>query len=94
MADRITGKVTRLYPTEGKTYIRLDKDWEKEGPKDGYFVLNRDHDNYEALYSLALAAAINRLPLKIRADTRPPNPPAITINDHAPVVYMVVEWAD
>ena len=86
MAKNIAvGKVIRLYVNRGNTTIRLDIE-PKEGPKDGYFRLRRDHENYNALYSLALAAAVNRLPLRIRTVDE------IVTTQSAVVEYMVMDW--
>ena len=86
MAIRVNGKVTRLYVARDGVFIRLDVDSPK--PKDDYYKLPLDHTNYNALYSLALAAAANRWPLQIRiagdADIDP--------NTEARVNYMVVDW--
>jgi len=87
MAIVAVGKVSRLYVNRGNTSIRLDIDWEKTGPANGYFKLRLDHVNYNALYSLALAAAVNRFPLRIRTVKE------IVKDDRAEVEYMVVDWA-
>ena len=83
MAVRATGRVVRIYATRGHTYIRLDA-----GPKpqDGYFRLDQTHSNYNALYSLALSAAINRDRLQIRTSAE------IVPTEYAAVAYMVVDW--
>jgi hypothetical protein len=90
MAVRATGLVTRIYPTRsasdvGYTYIRLDIPTDQQ-PREGYFQLLNDHPSYSALYSLALAAAVNRLPLTIRTVSD------ITPTAYAVILYMVVEW--
>ena len=84
------GRVARLYVTrssenEGITFIRLDIP-DAEQPKEGYFQLNQRHPNYNALYSLALSAAINGYQLRIRAESD------ISSNDYAVVRYMTVDW--
>lgn len=83
-----TGLVTRLSVREGTTYIRLDLNWEREGPMDGYFQLRQSFDNYNAMYALALAAAINRLPLTIRAM----DDPGIMPDKFAVVQYLNIDW--
>jgi hypothetical protein len=87
MAFRATGKVTRLYIRQDVSYIVLDIP-EAEGPQDGLFELRMSHPNYNAQYSLALAAAANRWPLQIRVvgDT-------ITKDKVAAVNYLAVDWA-
>ena len=86
-----TGRVTRLYvtrtpsPARGVTFIRLDIP-ASEQPKDGYFQLDQSHPNYNALYSLALSAAINGYLLRIRTEG------PITPTEYAVVRYMVVNW--
>ena len=85
MANRATGAVTRLYVSEGRTYIRLQIP-QSEQPKDGYFELQQSHENYDALYSLALSAAVKGIPLQIRTHGE------ITPGDHPNVYYMVVDW--
>ena len=83
MAIRATGKVTRIYATNGQVYIRLDAE---PKPKDGYFQLEQSHSNYNALYSLALSAANNGDRLQIRTTSE------ITPSSHGVVAYMVVDW--
>jgi hypothetical protein len=85
MATHFTGKVQRLYATEGRTFVRIEIPVSQQ-PKDNYFELRQSHPNYNALYSLALAAAINGYDLLIRTigDVSP--------GDAAAVRYMVVTW--
>ncbi len=85
MAMRATGKVIRLFPHSRTTFIRLDIEPEA-GPKNGYFELKLDNKNYNALYSLALAAAANRWPLTIRTVAE------IVPEETAEIQYMVVDW--
>jgi hypothetical protein len=63
MAHFATSTVERLYVTSGTCYIRLNG---VSTTRDRYFGLRQTHQNYNALYSLALAAAINNYPLTIR----------------------------
>lgn len=102
MAITATGKVKRLYvrgdaansadpdqpaTPEGTPGVAIRLDLPAEGaPQHGYFKLELDHPNYYALYSLALTAAANRLPLQIRTE-EDITPEAIAI-----VNYMVVDW--
>ena len=85
MSKIAVGKVARLYVNRGNTTIRLDID-PKSSPKDGYFQLGLDHANYNALYSLALSAAVNRLPLRIRSVED------IVADKRAVVEYMIIDW--
>jgi hypothetical protein len=85
MALFATGRVIRLNPRSHTTYIRLDIE-PIARPKDGYFELKIDNKNYNALFSTALTAAVNRLPLTIRTVHD------IVASDHAEVQYMVVDW--
>ena len=87
MAHFATGKVIRLNPRIRtlSTFIRLDID-PKTGPKDRYFELKLENENYNALYSLALAAAANRWPLTIRTVGE------FQDTEHAEVQYMLVDW--
>jgi hypothetical protein len=84
MVHEVTGKVSRLFVTTGHCFIRLTG--VTNGPLDGYFDLRQSHENYNALYSLALAAAINGYSLEIRTIGE------IDPNQHAGVEYMVVNW--
>ena len=84
---RFTGRVERIYPSEGNTNIRLAGIPEAQQPADNYFTLQQSHQNYNALYSLALAAAINGYDLQIR----------VRGEDYAPgqtanVLYMVMDF--
>lgn len=84
MANRVDGKVTRIYPHADGCYIRMDYSGEK--PKDGYFYLSKTHGNYNSLYSLAVVAAVNRYTLSIRTRQE------IVSTEHGEVVYMVLDW--
>jgi hypothetical protein len=82
---RRIGKVKRIYPDDAGTYIELDfRDMER--PKDGYFRLEQSHSNYNALYSLALVAAVNRYNLEIRTVTD------VSSTEVAVVQYIRVDW--
>lgn len=85
MADSKKGLVDRLFVSSENTNIRLEIP-AAESPADGYFALPVGHTNYQALYSLALSAAINRYPLLIKTQDQ------ITPNAKAIVQYMVVDW--
>lgn len=65
MATSISGKVLSITADRVGTYILLDND-PGIGPKDNLFRLMLDHVNYNAIYSLALTAAVNRWNLHIR----------------------------
>jgi hypothetical protein len=85
MATHFQGKVERLYVTEGQTFVRLRIPAAQQ-PKDNYFTLQQSHVNYNALYSLALATAINGydLVIRVRGDVSP--------GESARVLYMVVDF--
>lgn len=84
MAIRATGKVSRIYSTAGRTYIRLSGI--PVAPKYGYFRLDMSHSNYNALYSLVIVAAVNGYDLQIRT-TADIDPGVIAV-----VQYMVLDW--
>jgi hypothetical protein len=84
MANRATGRVERIY-THEDVYIRLNVAANLR-PKDGYFRLRPQHNNYNLLYSLALVAAVNGYALQIRTEQE------ITSAAYATVLYMVVDW--
>lgn len=86
MAIRAEGRVARIYATGGRTFIRLALPSGTVEPKDGYFMLDRAHSNYEAIYSLALSSAINGYVLSIRTVRD------ITPSEEAEVQYVVVDW--
>ncbi len=91
MADRLEGKVSRLYVRGETTFIKLDTDPEVS-PLNGYFELKLDNKNYNALYSLALAAAANRWLLLIR-NRDPSNHDEIVKTKVGEVEYLFVDWA-
>jgi hypothetical protein len=86
VANSITGKVSRIYPSTRGTAIRLHAPPGTVEPANGYFNLRQTHPNYNALYSLALVAAVNGYNLRIRATAE--IDPAV----EAEVSYMVVNW--
>ena len=90
MVHYVTGKVNRMYVNKLGLDVRLDID-PKTAPKDGYFFLRVTHPNYNALYSLALAAAVNRLPLSIRTVGEIED--ATKAEKRPEVEYFVQDWA-
>jgi len=86
-----TGKVIRLYANPNGTFIRLDIA-PKTAPPDGYFRLRLSHPNYNALYSLALAAAANRWPLRIRIEGEEAINLKDPVKNPAVVQNLVVDW--
>lgn len=88
MTFRFYGEVERLFVRRSGLEIRLQNVTPQDAvmPKDGYFWLKLDHENYSALYSLALLAASGRHRLSIRSvtDAVPTEP--------AEVEYMVLDW--
>ena len=68
MAVRLSGKMVGIRVDRHEVFIALDND-PKAGPKGNEFSLNKEsHENYNALYALALAAAANRWPVTIRIE--------------------------
>ena len=90
MVHYVTGKVNRMYVNRLALEIRLDID-PKILAADKYFVLRVTHPNYNALYSLALAAAVNRLPLGIRTEGEIAD--AVKAGKNPEVDYFVQDWA-
>ncbi|HSF30828.1 MAG TPA: hypothetical protein VLK82_10205 [Candidatus Tectomicrobia bacterium] len=86
MALGASGRVSRIFPHEELTYISLEGLDPGVTPKDGYFLLRKNHPNYNALYSLTLVAAVNRYVLHIRTWAE------ITNQEYGEVAYMVVDW--
>jgi hypothetical protein len=84
MSHRASGRVSRLYVDEGHCYIKLEG--AQEPPLDGYFELRKEHPNHNALYSLVLAAAVNRYTITIRTVGE------IDPMKYAPVAYATVDW--
>jgi hypothetical protein len=79
------GKITRVYPDQGDVYFRLNG-LTGSAPKDGYYRLLLTHPNYNALYSLTLAAAVNGTTVTIRTDYD------FTPNAHGIVNYIMDEF--
>lgn len=65
MAVRLTGKIKTLVADRREVIIELDND-PSNGPLGNIWHLDREHGNFNAIYSLALAAAANRWPITIR----------------------------
>lgn len=84
------GKIARLHASAeksvGRTYLRLDLPPAVKGPKDGYFFIETTQSNYNALYSLALAAAINRYAVAVQTEKE------ITADAQAKVASLIVDW--
>jgi len=86
MADTANGLVTRLYPPN-KSWLNFRISDDTVVPKDGYFQVSQSHANYKEIYSLLLAAAINRLTVHV-ATTK-----AVTTTSYADVDYVWVDWS-
>jgi hypothetical protein len=67
MATRLSGKIATLIADRDGAFVGLDND-PSVGPKGNIWRLKIDHSNYNALYSLALAAAANRWKINIRIE--------------------------
>jgi len=87
MATRLGGKVTALIADRVGAVIVLDND-PSVGPKDNSWRLMLDHANYNALYSIALAAAANRWTLSIRIQ----GDEAIDVSKEAAIKSLGVEF--
>lgn len=68
MATRADGKVILLAVDREGAILELDND-PASGPLENIFTIKRDHSNYNALYSLALAAAANRWQVSVRKES-------------------------
>jgi hypothetical protein len=79
--ENVDGKVARLYTNREACNVRLDSHGER------YFGLKLDHPNYNAIYALLVAAAVNRYTIRLRLESfEPPDPPSSTVE------YIVVDW--
>ena len=83
MANDTTGKVTRLYTDTDGCYIQTSG---TPAPKYNYYQLLLTHPNYNALYSLALSAAVNKNKLRVRTVQE------IDANQIAEVEYLLVNY--
>ncbi len=88
MSISATGTVAQLYVRQEASYIMLDIPEAANRPKNDIFLLRQDKPNYNAQYSLALAAAANRWPLTIRVEGAVDITPSLD----AVVDYMTVDW--
>ena len=88
MADSMTGKIIEFRVERQNVVIYLDND-PAEGPKGNYFILQSSQGEFNAAFSLALAAAANRWPVRIRIGGDLPIDPAV----EATVRYIGVAWA-
>jgi len=86
MAVAVIGTISRLYSNSQGCYIKLSGIAANATPRNGYFQLKLTHPNYDALYSLIMAAAINRYKIQIRATS------TITSRSFAEVSYVTVDW--
>lgn len=79
--EYVIGKVSRLFPHNTGCAIKLDTYGDRE------FALEKSHDNYNSIYSLLLAAAVNRYTVHLRLESySEPDPPSDI------VLYIVVDW--
>lgn len=88
MADSMTGKIIEFRVERENVVIYLDNDPAK-GPKGNFFILKSDQGEFNAAFSLALAAAANRWPVRIRIGGDGQIDPAA----EATVRYIGVAWA-
>ncbi|GAA5142676.1 hypothetical protein [Pseudonocardia adelaidensis] len=84
MAHNATGRVERLCVRKDNCFIRLRS--VPIEPLENYFQLPIGHANYGSLYALALACALNDLPLTVRTETD------IIAGQQANIRYLVVDF--
>ena len=65
MANSMTGQIVNIRVERQDVVISLDNDPAK-GPRNNSFILRGDHFRFNAAFSLTLAAAANRWPVRIR----------------------------
>jgi hypothetical protein len=87
MATTVTGRIIKFHVDREAAIISLDND-PKDGPKGNVWTLKRDHSNYNALYSLALAAAANRWTVRILIE----GTSEIDPNREANIRRLAVDW--
>jgi hypothetical protein len=75
----VTDRVRRLFPNAGGLNIRHMN----MADATAYFLLRKDHPNYDTLASVAIVAAVNRLPLRIRM-----------VDDSNDIQHLVLDWND
>jgi len=83
MTTATKGAITRLYTNTEGCYIQTTG---TPAPKHEYYQLLLTHPNYNALYSLALSAAVNKMEMTVR--TVDP----IDTNEIAQVSYLSVDF--
>lgn len=85
MANRLTGKIKNLTVTRDGTRFELDSPSD-QAPRE--WIIALDHINYNALCSLALAAAANQwiIQARIAGDEE------ISPEKDASVAFLRVEW--
>jgi hypothetical protein len=87
MAIRMSGRIVELRGERDGTVIILDNP-PNTGPLNNEWLLERNHQNYNALYSLALAAAANRWSITVRIA----GSAQINFNVAAAVGHLAVGW--
>ena len=83
MSTYVKAKVIVLYPDKYGCFIRLNNEQDE---KHVYFKIHKTHENYNSLYSLALAASYSGNVIGI--GTRENISPDI----HNEVMYIISEW--
>jgi hypothetical protein len=83
---QVNAKVRQIYVVGNSTIIRFQDLKKEDTPKLGNFELKKSHENYNAFYSLALGAAINRVSLLVYTKEN------ITPTKNAEIVEMIVNW--
>lgn len=72
-----TSRISSIYPNHDGVLLRH----ENYDHSVGSFILEKNHPNYAAMYSLAYTAGINRLPIKIRTE-----------DDKKTIIYMTLKF--
>lgn len=85
MSGSTSGIITRVYNDADGTYFRMNGD-DGPAPKSGYYQLPLAHPNYNAIYSLGLAAAVNKTRIRIRTDD------PLSASEHGIVTYLVADY--
>jgi hypothetical protein len=86
MATQASGKVSQIFVNDNLALFRLSDLPTTSKPRNSNFEIQKSDPNYNALYSLALSAAINRYTLRVTTKS------TIKSTENAIVKQLWVNW--
>jgi len=80
------GRVSQLNPSKAGVFFKLAGGQTAMAPRSDYYLVHKDHSNYQAMYDLLYAAAKEQWEVKAYTESK------LNEKGYAQVVYLIVNF--